>query len=205
MRRLMMLAALAALTIIPQRAPAEEAARKPSFEAYGFAQLDYIQDFNRVDPAWNAMLRPTRVPTVDGAFGPDGEAIFSVRQTRLGMRASVPAGEYDLKTRIEFDFFGRGTGSPDSAGQNTTRLRQAYASWGGLLGGLTASLANGAVDRAGRLVRLWQEPPPPVEHEHDPPAVLAPAPADDAALPLAPALPTAEPSAPVSSRLPATP
>jgi hypothetical protein len=52
----------------------------------------------------------------------------------------LPAGEYDLFARIEFDFFGLGEGRPDAGGQNTLRLRQAYGSWGPLLGGLTASL-----------------------------------------------------------------
>jgi len=56
-------------------------------------------------------------------------------------RAGIhPAGEYDLFARIEFDFFGLGEGRPDAGGQNTLRLRQAYGSWGPVLGGLTASL-----------------------------------------------------------------
>jgi hypothetical protein len=139
MRKLFPLAALAAVTLLPGVGRAQEA-RKATFEVYGFAQLDYIQDFGRVNPDYNAMLRATKVPTVDGLYGPDGEAVFSVRQSRLGVKASLPAGAHDLKTRLEFDFFGRGTGSPDSAGQNTTRLRRAYAEWGQVLGGLTASL-----------------------------------------------------------------
>jgi hypothetical protein len=35
---------------------------KPRLEIYGFIQADLIQDFNRVDPAWNATLRPSRIP-----------------------------------------------------------------------------------------------------------------------------------------------
>jgi hypothetical protein len=119
----------------------EEQQRKPSFEIYGFAQVDYIQDFNRMPPDWNATLRPTRIPTTTpNPYGADGEAIFSARQTRLGERSSVPVGDHDLKTRVEFDFWGRGSGAPDYAGQNTIRLRQAYGEWGPVLGGLTASL-----------------------------------------------------------------
>ena len=124
-------------------APVEPAAppkRKPTFEIYGFAQVDYIQDFRRVRPDWDATLRPTRIPTVDGEYGANGQAIFSARQSRLGVRGSLPAGDYDLKARIEFDFFGLGEGRPDAGGQNTIRLRQAYGEWGPLLGGLTASL-----------------------------------------------------------------
>ncbi len=121
-------------------APPDAVARKPTFEVYGFAQVDFIEDFKRVRPDWNATLRPTRIPTVVGIYGENGEAILSARQSRLGARGSVPAGEYDLFARIEFDFFGLGEGRPDAGGQNTIRLRQAYGSWGPLLGGLTASL-----------------------------------------------------------------
>lgn len=130
-------AALAAL--LPALAGAE--AKQPSFEVFGFAQVDWIQDFGRVDPEWNAMLRASKVPTVDGAFGEDGEAILSARQSRLGVKGTFPSGKHDLKARIEFDFFGRdGGGSPDSAGQSDIRLRRAYGEWGPFLGGLADSL-----------------------------------------------------------------
>ncbi len=130
---------LAALTaLLPALAGAQ--AKQPTFEVFGFAQVDYIQDFDRVNPDWNAMLRASKVPTVAGQYGPDGEAILSVRQSRLGVKGTFPGGQYDLKARIEFDFFGTGTGSPDSAGQSSIRLRRAYGEWGPVLGGLTDSL-----------------------------------------------------------------
>ncbi len=131
-----MLAALAAA--LPALAGAEP--RQPSFDVYGFAQVDYIQDFNRVNPEWNAMLRASKVPTASGQYGSDGEAILSARQSRFGVKGTFPGGQYDLKVRLEWDFFGRGTGNPDSAGQNTLRLRRAYGEWGPVLGGLTDSL-----------------------------------------------------------------
>jgi hypothetical protein len=134
------LALLASAVLFPAPASSQEIVRKPTFEVYGFAQVDLIQDFERVRPDWNATLRPTRIPTVEGLYGANGESIFSARQARLGVRGSLPAGEYDLFARIEFDFFGLGEGRPDAGGQNTLRLRQAYGSWGPLLGGLTASL-----------------------------------------------------------------
>ena len=141
MTRILSLAAFAAATLLPAPAGAAEAGRKPSFEVYGFAQVDYIQDFQRVRPDWTATLRPTRIPTVEGLYGADGESIFSVRQSRLGVRGSLPAGAHDLKARIEFDFFGTSSGDrPDAAGPNGVRLRRAYGEWGPLLGGLTASL-----------------------------------------------------------------
>jgi hypothetical protein len=140
MNRNAYLALLAAASLLPAPASSQEVVRKPSFEVYGFAQVDLIQDFQRVRPDWNATLRPTRIPTVEGLYGANGESIFSARQSRLGVRGSFPAGEYDLLARIEFDFFGLGEGRPDAGGQNTIRLRQAYGQWGPLLAGLTASL-----------------------------------------------------------------
>jgi hypothetical protein len=141
MNRIPVLALLAATSLLAAPASAQDAAdRKATFEAYGFAQVDLIQDFQRVRPDWNATLRPTKIPTVEGLYGANGETILSARQARFGVRGSLPAGEYDLTARIEFDFFGLGEGKPDAGGQNTIRLRQAYGSWGPLLGGLTASL-----------------------------------------------------------------
>ena len=47
--------------------PPPPAAPKPasdhSLELYGFAQVDVVQDFNRVDPSWDATLRPSKIPT----------------------------------------------------------------------------------------------------------------------------------------------
>ncbi|HVP69191.1 MAG TPA: DcaP family trimeric outer membrane transporter [Anaeromyxobacteraceae bacterium] len=141
MRWTAILVGLCAAVLAPRDSSADDAERKPSFEIYGFAQVDYIQDFDRMPPDWNATLRPTRIPTeTPNPYGANGEAIFSARQTRLGFRAALPAGAYDVKARIEFDFFGRGEGTPDAGGQNTIRLRQAYGEWGPILGGLTASL-----------------------------------------------------------------
>jgi hypothetical protein len=140
MNRTPVLALLTAASLLPSTVSAQEIVRKPTFELYGFAQVDLIQDFQRVRPDWNATLRPTRIPTEEGLYGANGESILSARQSRLGVRGALPAGEYDLSARIEFDFFGLGEGRPDAGGQNTIRLRQAYGQWGPLLGGLTASL-----------------------------------------------------------------
>ncbi len=141
MKRIPVLSLLAASSLLAGPVSAQdETSRKATFEAYGFAQVDLIEDFQRVRPDWNATLRPSKIPTVEGIYGANGETILSARQARFGVRGSLPAGEYDLAARIEFDFFGLGEGKPDAGGQNTIRLRQAYGSWGPLLGGLTASL-----------------------------------------------------------------
>jgi len=131
-----------AATVVPPSPEADpflaEAAGKTSksLEIYGFAQLDYIQDFKRVDPNWQATLRPSKIPTVDGLFGSDGVSTLSVRQSRLGVKATIPAGDHELKTQFEFDLYGTGV----DAGQTTFRLRHAWGSWGPVLAGQTDSL-----------------------------------------------------------------
>jgi len=47
--------------------------RDHNLELYGFVQLDAIQDFKRVNPDWDATLRPSRIPTEKGEFGGNGQ------------------------------------------------------------------------------------------------------------------------------------
>lgn len=107
-----------------------------SFEVYGFAMVDYIQDFKRVDPDWNATLRPSKIPTAEGQFGKNGVAVISARQSRFGVRAAVPAGDNQITSQFEFDLYGTG----GDAGQTTIRLRHAWGSWGPVLAGQTNTL-----------------------------------------------------------------
>lgn len=106
------------------------------FEVYGFAQADYIQDFGRVDPAWDDTLRPTRIETDATDFGTDNQAVISVRQSRFGVNATLPVNAGQIKTKFEFDLFGVGV----DEGQTTIRLRHAYGEWGQWLAGQTHSL-----------------------------------------------------------------
>lgn len=106
------------------------------FEIYGFGQVDYIYDFNRVDPAWDDAFRPSKIPTEDGAFGSDGQSSLSAKQSRFGAKASGMAGSRPYEAKFEFDLFGTGV----DAGQTTFRLRHAYARWGPVLGGQTNTL-----------------------------------------------------------------
>ena len=122
----------------PVSAEREEGPR-PRLDVYGFAQLDAIQDFNRVDPDWTATLRPSKIPVEcpeDAGCGNDGETILSVRQSRLGFKGFAPTSIGELKTVFEFDLFGVG----DDAGETTFRLRQAYGVLGPVLAGQTWSL-----------------------------------------------------------------
>ncbi len=107
-----------------------------SFEVYGFGMVDIIHDFGRVDPAWEDALRPSKIPTTTGAFGPDGQTSVSVKQSRLGAVMRGEAAERNYEVKVEFEMFGTGV----DAGQTTFRLRHAYGRWGPVLGGQTNSL-----------------------------------------------------------------
>lgn len=107
-----------------------------NLELYGFLQLDAIQDFKRVHPDWDATLRPSRIPTTDGEFGSDGQTLFSVRQSRLGAKATGMLAGKPYEAKFEFDLFGTGV----DAGQTTFRVRHMYGSWGPILFGQTNTL-----------------------------------------------------------------
>jgi hypothetical protein len=116
--------------------PTHARSKTHNLELYGFAQLDAIQDFNRVNPDWDATLRPSRIPTAEGQFGGDGQSVFSVRQSRLGVKANGTIANKPYEAKFEFDLFGTGV----DAGQTTFRIRHAYASWGPILVGQTNTL-----------------------------------------------------------------
>jgi len=111
-------------------------ARDHNLELYGFVELDAIQDFKRVNPDWDATLRPSRIPTESGAFGSDGQSIFSVRQSRLGVKATGMLHGKPYEAKFEFDLYGTGV----DEGQTTFHIRHMYAKWGPLLVGQTNTL-----------------------------------------------------------------
>jgi hypothetical protein len=115
---------------------AAKRARDHNLELYGFVQLDAIQDFKRVNPDWDATLRPSRIPTDKGAFGGNGQSVFSVRQSRLGAKATGILAGKPYEAKFEFDLFGTGV----DAGQTTFRVRHMYAKWGPFLAGQTNTL-----------------------------------------------------------------
>ncbi len=99
---------------------------------YGFVMADAIYDFKRVDPNWEDTLRVSTISTQDGLYGQDGNAVFSVRQSRLGI-----AGNYgeDISFKLEAELFGVG----GDEGQTTPRLRHAWATYKNLGAGQTWS------------------------------------------------------------------
>ena len=117
-------------------AVAEEAGR--SFEIYGFAQADYIQDFERAPRSGLGRC----VPALEDRHR------RAVRRRRPGehQRQAEPLrreghdadriANTPLDFKFEFDLFGTGA----DAGQTTFRLRHAYGEWGSILAGQTNSL-----------------------------------------------------------------
>jgi DcaP outer membrane protein len=119
--------------------PAAAADTGRSFEIYGFAQADYIQDFGgRLDPNWDDAFRPSKICFDYNGCGNDGQSSISVKQSRFGVQGTMPTGEGStpLNFKFEFDLFGVGV----DAGQTTMRLRHFYGEWGSILAGQTNSL-----------------------------------------------------------------
>jgi hypothetical protein len=134
-------------------ARAEEPTR--SFEIYGFAQLDWIQDTKRVDPNWQDAFRPSKIAAPEGEFGTNGQSDLSVKQSRFGVKGTLPTGDYTppVNFKFEFDMFGTGV----DQGQTTIRLRHFYGEWGQLLAGQTHSLFMD-IDVFPNVIDYWGPP-----------------------------------------------
>jgi len=127
--------------IVPDSAKTDSAAKAAAapppvrFEVYGFAMADMGYDFNQVNPDWYDTVRPTKLPSSPDQFGRDRSFYSGVRQTRFGVRSTVPTGHGDIKTTFEFDMFGVGL----DAGQTTIRPRIFYGEYGHFGAGQTMS------------------------------------------------------------------
>jgi hypothetical protein len=97
-----------------------------TFQIYGFAMLDAGYQVKQADPNWFDTMRPVKLPAFKDEFAPNGNAYFSVRQSRFGAKSSTPTRYGELKTIFEFELFGTGV----DAGQTTFRLRHAYGELG---------------------------------------------------------------------------
>jgi hypothetical protein len=88
-----------------------------------------------MDPKWFDVPRPTKLPAYKDQFAPDGQIYFSVRQTRFGVKSSLPTPLGPMTTLFEFDMLGAGS----DAGQTTIHLRHAYGELGKFGAGQTWS------------------------------------------------------------------
>ena len=81
----------AALMLLAIPAQAQDATTtKPKFDVYGFAQLDFGYQIDRINPDWYDVMRPTKLPAFADEFGTDGNVFMSVRQSRFGVQSWVP-------------------------------------------------------------------------------------------------------------------
>jgi hypothetical protein len=119
-------------------ATSQAADTEKSFEIYGFAQADAIYDFGRMNPDWQDAFRPSKIANPEGIYGSNGDSSVSVKQSRFGVKGTMPTadGHDPITFKFEFDLFGVGS----DAGQTTFRLRHAYGEWGSLLAGQTNSI-----------------------------------------------------------------
>jgi DcaP outer membrane protein len=126
-----------------------------NFEIYGFAMADWIQDTKRVDPSWQDAFRPSRIAAPEGEFGTNGQSSLSVKQSRFGVKGTLPTSDHSppVNFKFEFDMFGVGA----DAGKTTIRLRHAYGEWGQLLAGQTHSLFMD-IDVFPNVIDYWGPP-----------------------------------------------
>src|SRR5690242_11102054 len=76
---------------------------------YGFAMLDLGFDFGKIgDPAWQDVLRPTKLPAFPDEFGKGPRWFEGVRQSRFGVSWKIPTEYGDVTTKFEFELFGVG-------------------------------------------------------------------------------------------------
>jgi hypothetical protein len=116
-------------------ASAQSGVTKSQFTIYGFAMLDMGYDFKQINPQWFDVVRPSKLPSYSGEFGKDGRWYAGVRQTRFGVKSSIPTDLGEFKTLFEFDLFGVGV----DAGQTTIRPRHFYGELGHFGAGQTNS------------------------------------------------------------------
>ena len=95
-------------------------------ELSGFAMLDMGYQSKQNHPDWFDVVRPTKLPSFEDEFAPDGNTFAGVRQSRFGVRSFTPTAAGEIKTIFEFELFGTGV----DAGQTTFRLRHAWGELG---------------------------------------------------------------------------
>lgn len=121
------------------KAPTSESASKKehvdSMQIYGFGMGDGGYNFDRIDPDWYDVVRPTKLPAFKNEFQTNGNTFFSARQSRFGVKNYFNTRFGQMKTIFEIDMFGVGV----DAGQTTIRLRHAYGELGHFGAGQTHS------------------------------------------------------------------
>jgi hypothetical protein len=108
-----------------------------TMEVFGFVMMDSGYDFGRINPDWYDTMRPTQLLDQEGnEYENQGNYFMGVRQTSLGIKNFVNTSMGQLKTNFEFDLFGMGP----NTGQTAFRLKHAYVELGRFGAGQTNSL-----------------------------------------------------------------
>jgi hypothetical protein len=109
--------------------------KETKYKWYGFVRLDAIYDFRPIASTDSFVTSSIPVPQGRGQ-----NAVLTPRYTRLGFDTETPLSVFDwnLKTRIEMDFFNGNTSG--AFGSFPIRLRFAWADFGPFLIGQAASL-----------------------------------------------------------------
>jgi len=130
-------AVLAAAVPVPAAAAGDT-----TFDVYGYVKGDVIYDFKRVAPAWNSTLRPSQIfiPRAGEPLYENGEIVFSVKSSRLGVNIHRPTEGLPVDAKFEIDFYGTGS----NAGQLLPRVRHAHLVYGNFLVGQAWSLFTDA-------------------------------------------------------------
>ena len=113
------------LAVLAPTARAQDATG-PTFDLYGFVMADMIFEFGQSNPDWFDALRPSKLPAVEDEFGKNGRFYAGIRQSKLGVKSTLPTGIGQLKTTFEFDLYGVGV----DAGQTTIRPRTMWGEIG---------------------------------------------------------------------------
>ena len=91
--------ALLALLAHADKATAQSES-KTELTVYGHAMLDMGYQFGQSDPNWFDVMRPTKLPSFENEFAPDGSFYSSVRQSRLGVSTSTPTSAVTLRPAL---------------------------------------------------------------------------------------------------------
>jgi len=120
--------AAAAILAVCSAVPAA-AADSAKMNFYGYVMMDAGYNNQPIDPAWFDVQRPSKLAASQAdldELGKDGSVFMGVRQTRFGVKSTLPTDMGELRTTFEFELFGTGV----DAGQTTFRLRHAYGEMG---------------------------------------------------------------------------
>lgn len=104
----------------------------------GYAKLDAMMDVNGAYGAQFANF--AAIPLDNSASGQyDRQFNMHARQSRLNLETHTPTSLGDMKTFLEFDFFGSARGNANTTNGEGVMLRQAYGQVGHVLAGQTWS------------------------------------------------------------------